>query len=254
MKFKDLDSKMRAFEQALDQQVPPEVYIVARIDGRSFTRLTKEELDLERPFDVRFRDAMIAAASHLMRCGIRPLYGYTQSDEISLLLRKDDSTFERNIRKLTSVLAGEASAAFSLAMGAHGAFDCRLSPLPSKDLVIDYFRWRGQDAHRNSLSAWCYWSLRDEGATARQADREIQRLNNSEKNEFLFQRGINYNDLPAWQKRGIGLRFAVVERDAVNPITNEAVKAQRKELQVDMELPFQQQYSEYLNALLAAHE
>ena len=30
----------------------------AIIDGRGFTKLTKEKCDFERPFDMRFRDAM----------------------------------------------------------------------------------------------------------------------------------------------------------------------------------------------------
>ena len=35
------------------------------------------------------------------------------------------------------------------------AFDCRISQLPSLDLVVDYFRWRGEDARRNALNAHC---------------------------------------------------------------------------------------------------
>ena len=44
MTFKDLDAKMRVYEQSLDQIIPPENYLLARIDGRSFTRLTNQEL------------------------------------------------------------------------------------------------------------------------------------------------------------------------------------------------------------------
>ena len=51
---------------------------------------------------------------HLMQCGFNVAYGYRESDEISLLLRRDDDTFKRK-RKIISVLAGEASAAFSMA-------------------------------------------------------------------------------------------------------------------------------------------
>ena len=41
MKFDDLDKKMRIYEQSLDQILLPEIYMVARLDGRGFTRLTK---------------------------------------------------------------------------------------------------------------------------------------------------------------------------------------------------------------------
>jgi tRNA(His) guanylyltransferase len=49
MKFDDLDKKMRVFETAHDTFVQPEVFIVARIDGRGFTRLTKEVHKFEAP-------------------------------------------------------------------------------------------------------------------------------------------------------------------------------------------------------------
>ena len=41
MNFDELDEKMRRFEQSLDQVILPEMYLVARLDGRNFTRLTK---------------------------------------------------------------------------------------------------------------------------------------------------------------------------------------------------------------------
>src|SRR5688572_28303391 len=134
MKFDDLDKKMRAFETAHDTFVVPEVFIVARIDGRGFTRLTKEVHKFEAPYDERFRDHMIATTEHLMNCGFRVIYGYTQSDEISLLLHRDETLFDRKVRKLTSVLAGEASARFTLALGAIACFDCRLCELPNERL------------------------------------------------------------------------------------------------------------------------
>ena len=81
---------------------------MVRIDGRGFTRLTKEALPLERPFDPRFRALMEATARHLMRCGFRAVFAYAQSDEISLLLHRGESAYGRSLRKWVSVLAGEA--------------------------------------------------------------------------------------------------------------------------------------------------
>ena len=111
------------------------------------------------PFDVRFRDWMLDTVEHLMYCGFRIIYGYTQSDEISLLFHQQDDSFGRKTRKLNSVLAGEASAKFSLLLGAMAAFDCRICELPNATRVRDYFRWRQEDAHRNALSAHAYWML-----------------------------------------------------------------------------------------------
>lgn len=50
---------MRIYEQSIDQTVLNELYLVARLDGRNFSRLTKEVCNFEAPFDVRFRDMMI---------------------------------------------------------------------------------------------------------------------------------------------------------------------------------------------------
>ncbi len=170
MKFDDLNAKMRVYETAQDRCVLPEMYMVARIDGRGFTRLTKEVHQFEAPFDERFRNLMIETVKHLMNCGFNIIYGYTQSDEISLLFHPNENLFGRKTRKYNSVLAGEASAKFSSILGDVGAFDCRVSELPNKKLVEDYFRWRNEDAHRNALNAHCYWRLRQDNHSRSQAN------------------------------------------------------------------------------------
>src|SRR5690349_3260942 len=114
MRFDDLDKHMRQFETSHDHCVLPGIYIVARIDGRSFSKLTKEKHDFARPFDVKMRDYMEFTTAHLMQCGFECVYGYTQSDEISILFKRNVDAFGRKKRKYESVLAGEASAKFSL--------------------------------------------------------------------------------------------------------------------------------------------
>ena len=156
MKFDDFDKEMRVYEESLDQYILPDLYIASRLDGRSFTRLTKEVCQFEAPFDIRFRDLMIDTVKALMNAGFRIVYGYTESDEISLLFHPEDNTFGRKVRKINTTLAGEASASFSLALGQAATFDCRVIPLPNTDRVADYFIWRQEDSHRNSLNAHCY--------------------------------------------------------------------------------------------------
>ena len=78
-------------------------------------------------------------------------------------------------------------------------FDSRISQLPNVTKVVNYFRWRNQDAHRNSLNAHCYWCLRRDGKSATQATSLMKGLSVADKNELLFQQGINFNDLPNWQ-------------------------------------------------------
>lgn len=250
MKFKELDSKMRVFETAHDHCVLPGIYMVARIDGRCFTTLTKDKHKFEAPYDIKFRDMMVETVKHLMQCGFKVNYGYTQSDEISLLLDLNDDAFERKERKLNSVLAGEASAKFSLLLGDIGAFDCRICQLPARQLVIDYFRWRNEDAHRNALNAHCYWSLRKEGLPPEKSAAKFTKMSVSQKNEFLYQKGINFNDLPSWQKRGIGIYWDTYEKDGLNPITGDIVKATRNALKVDIDLPMKDEYSDFMSNLI----
>lgn len=238
MKFDDLDAKMRVYEQSLDQIIPPENYLVARLDGRSFTRLTKDVCRFETPFDERFNKMMVETVKWVMAdTGMEIIYGYTQSDEISLLFAKDAQVFGRKVRKLNSILAGAASARFSLLAETPAEFDCRIIPLPNKELVVDYFRWRMEDAHRNCLNSWCYWTLRKEGLTATQASQELEGKSIAYKNEFLFQREINFNDLPVWQKRGVGVYWRNFEKTGLNPVTNEEVTAIRREVYADYNIP-----------------
>lgn len=251
MKFDELDAKMRVYETAHDHCVLPGIFMVARIDGRSFTRLTKDVHAFDAPYDERFRDYMIETTRHLLNCGFRVIYGYTQSDEISLLLDRAEDSFGRKLRKLESVLAGEASAKFSLMLGDIGAFDCRICQLPTENLVVDYFRWRSEDAHRNALNAHCYWMLRGKGKSDRAATEQLSGLSVSDKNELLFSVGkINFNDLPLWQKRGIGIYWEVYTKAATNRKTGAKTEAIRRRLKTDLELPMKDDYSRFIEALL----
>lgn len=250
MKFDELDEKMRVFETSHDICVLPEIFMVARIDGRSFTRLTKEAHKFEAPFDERMCDMMIETTRHLMNCGFDCLYGYTQSDEISLLFNPSITAFDRKLRKYNSILAGEASAKFSLLLGDHAAFDCRISELPTVNLVCDYFRWRNEDAHRNALNGWCYWTLRKKGMSVKQATKMLEGKSVAYKNELLFQHEINFNDIPSWQKRGIGLYWETYEKPATNKLTGEEVTAIRRRVKADLELPMRDEYSDFVKKML----
>lgn len=251
MKFDELDARMRRFETSHDHCVLPGIFMVARIDGRNFTRLTKELHKFEAPFDERFRDLMLGTVEHLMDCGFRVSYGYTQSDEISLLLHRDEGSFDRKLRKLDSVFAAEATSAFVLNLGAPAAFDCRISQLPTEDLVVDYFRWRHEDAHRNALNAHAYWALRKDGASAREATKTLQRLSVADKNELLFGHGVNFNDLPLWQKRGSGIWWEAFEKPGVDGRTGESVTAVRRRLRTELELPMRDAYDAFMRERLA---
>jgi tRNA(His) 5'-end guanylyltransferase len=246
MKFDKFDEKMRVFETALDYRVLPGIYMVARLDGRTFTRLTKEVYQFEAPYDTQFREYMIDTITHLMNCGFRVTYAYTQSDEISLLFPLEEDTFKRKMRKYNSILAGEASAKFSLLLGQLGTFDCRISQLPTAELVCDYFLWRQEDAHRNALNSHCYWLLRKNGKSVQGATTYLSGMSVSAKHELLFSYGVNFNDLPNWQKKGVGLYWEEYEKQGINPLLGQPVNAVRKRLKVQLDLPMKEEYRDFL--------
>ncbi|MBR5503117.1 MAG: guanylyltransferase [Methanobrevibacter sp.] len=245
MNFDEFDTIMRVYEQSLDQHILPDMYIAVRLDGRSFTSLTKR-MDFEKPFDARFRDMMVDTVKVLMEAGFRVVYGFTQSDEISLLFHPDEDTFSRKTRKINTTLAGEASAAFSLGIGEIATFDSRVVPLPNEKKLADYFVWRQEDSKRNALQGYSYWTLRKEGKTASQASRILNRQGYKFKVDLLEERGIIFDEVPAWQRYGVGVYFKEIEREGFNPIKNEKVIAKRRELFADYDLPEGDEYRKFI--------
>ena len=250
MNFDGLDAKMRSYEQSLDQVLLPELYLVVRLDGNRFTRLTKDVCRFEAPFDTHFRDMMVETVKALMNYGFRVIYGFTESDEISLLFHPNEDTFGRKVRKYNSILAGVASAAFSLQLGQQAVFDCRMVPLPTLERVQDYFLWRQEDAHRNALNAHCYWMLRKQSKSVAEATKTLEGQSVAFKNELLFQNGTNFDKLPSWQKRGIGVYWDTYEKQGFNPKTGQMETATRRGLKVDMELPLREAYAEFIVKIL----
>lgn len=254
MKFAELDRRMRVYETAHDHCVLPGIHIVVRIDGRSFSQLTRgaDGADsFDAPYDLRFRDAMVTTLEHLVTSsGFGVLFGYTQSDELSLLLRQGDSLFGRKERKLVSVLAGEASAKFALTLGRHAAFDARVCQLPNVDTVVDYFRWRYEDAHRNALNGHSYWLLRRQGLDDHTATEQLKGASVADRNELLFRAGINFNEVPAWQKRGVGVLWEHAEHIGTNPKTGAEVRGTRRRAVVQYELPLKADFDAFVRAIV----
>ena len=193
---------------------------------------------------------MIGTVKDLMQYGFRIIYGYTESDEISLLFHPMEDSFGRKVRKYNSLLAGVASAFFSMQLGRQAVFDCRMIPLPTAARVQDYFLWRQEDAHRNSLNSHCYWLLRKQGKSVSEATKALEGRTVAFKNELLFQNGINYDSLPVWQKRGTGVYWDTVVKEGFNPVSGKTETAKRKTLKVDMDIPLREEYAAFVASLL----
>ncbi|MFC0431790.1 tRNA(His) guanylyltransferase Thg1 family protein [Kutzneria buriramensis] len=243
MRGREFEARQREREWFHGLVVPRGSWPIIRVDGRGFSNFTEERFD--KPFDERFSRLMVdTARAMLTEFGAR--YVYTESDEISLLLPADTNVFGRGVEKIVSLTAGLASAVFTHGMGEPATFDSRIWLGNNRGDVLDYFSWRQADATRCALNGWCYWTLRKAGRTSRQADKAIEGKNAAAKNELLYEEGINFNEVPAWQRRGIGLWLEEFERPGHDPITGEDVVATRRRVRVERELPMKDDYRAFL--------
>lgn len=200
----DLGDRMKFYEMAeAGRMLLPLLPVCVRLDGKSFSRFTE---GLERPYDSNFVDLMNYVTKQLVE-ETNACIGYTQSDEISLVLYS--STFESQIffngriQKLTSVLASMATGFFngkkrdiwlpSKEGKGPAFFDCRVWNVPNKTEAANAILWRERDASKNSIQA---------ATRAYYSHNECFNKNTKEMNEMLFKKGVNWNDYPIFFKRG----------------------------------------------------
>jgi tRNA(His) guanylyltransferase len=135
-------------------------------------------------------------------------FAYTQSDEISIVLTdfdelESDAWFDYNVQKMVSIAASLATAKFNQLRSFRennnpnyilAAFDARVFQVPNIDEMVNVMIWRQQDCTRNSVSM---------AAGAVYLHSEVDGKSGSEKQEMLFQKGINWNDYLPKYKRGV---------------------------------------------------
>jgi tRNA(His) guanylyltransferase len=246
----EFESRLRSLEVFHSLRLPSGSWLIPRLDGRGFSRFT--ETRFEKPFDTRFHDGMVETARVVLE-EFQGIYAYTESDEISVLFPRAWDLFDRELEKAVSLSAGMASAALSLALGARVHFDSRVVLAAEDEQVVDYFRWRQADATRCCLNGWTYWTLRKAGQSVAEATAALEGKSVADKNELLFQAGVNFNDLPLWQRRGTGVYWESYTRDGYNPKLDQKVIATRRRIKVDRELPYGDDYSTFIHARARAN-
>lgn len=242
------DVRMKGFEVYRDHTVPPESYIVVRLDGVGFSRLTKQ-IGCKKPFDRGFVDIMRSITQHLMTVVPDIEIGYVQSDEITLVFQRDTQWFSRRIEKLTSVLAAIASAYMAYVLNhntlrsagsvpALPSFDCRLSVFPTREHVSENLAWRIDDSVKNCRNLLTFWGHVSKGMSERAATKAMLNKGKDFQNEWLFtELGLNFNDFDPFLKRGTLLYKATVYREGYNPVKKQPTLCLRPVVVADDPLP-----------------
>jgi Uncharacterized conserved protein len=216
-------------------KIPCGSKIVIRIDGRTFSKLSRD-LKFKKPYDSQFKDIMVETGKDFLK-EFSPAFIYTFSDEINILL--SEIPFGGRIEKLDSVFASFITGSFTKNLlkpvKKPISFDSRVIPL-SKNGVVTYFKERQDEAWRNCINGYAYWTLRNEH-TKKETMEILRKKKSSELHDVLFERGINLAELPAWQRRGIGIYKKDVEVEGYNPVNDEKVRSIRKRIFVDEDLP-----------------
>ncbi len=199
-----IGDRCKEYEELTESKLIRKLPTFARLDGRSFHSFTK---GMKRPFDEEFHFCVSETTRALVE-EFQPLIGYTQSDEITMFWAYEDDiaettkmNFGGRVQKLTSVLAGFASSKFMQLVQQHfpakaskiPCFDCRIWQVPTKGDALEVFLWREDDATKNSITM---------AAQSVYSHKELHGKNSSDKQEMLFQKGINWNDYPSHFKRG----------------------------------------------------
>lgn len=199
--------------------------LIVRADGRNFKHLLT---DFEKPYDERFAQGMVKATEIFFeKSGFDPKLAYTFSDEINLFFTH--VPFKGRIEKLDSVIAAFLASALTIALDFKEAlaFDARVIPVCGGEEVWGYLVQRQAEAWRNHLNAYGYYGLRAAGLSETEAEEHLKGMKATEVHELLFRRGINLNETPNWQRRGILIAKGRYEKEGYNPRTAQKVTATR---------------------------
>ena len=258
-----LGDRMKDYENISRSYLTKRIPVIIRLDGKAFHTFTR---GMKKPFDEILMGAMQETMKRLCESIQGCVFGYTQSDEITLVLTDyekitTDSWFGYNIQKMASVSASMATMIFNKefaervdvflanlrecwhtseeedryadtlvrAIEKGALFDSRVFTIP-KEEVCNCLIWRQQDATRNSIESagHAYFSTK---ALHKKTCNEIQ--------EMLFQeKGINWNDYRTDFKRGSACYKVSEETEMVNPKDkNNIIKVMRNRWTIDKEIP-----------------
>ena len=221
----DLGIRMKTFYESTPKiHLMHRCPVAIRLDGRAFHTFTK---GFQKPFDEILMKSMQETMQYLCENIQGCVFGYTQSDEITLILvdyKNLTSTawFDYDIQKVCSIAASMATMAFnrafannvgdyctytyecidnthenyehilSLAVDKGAIFDARCFNIP-KEEVANLIYWRQLDAMRNSVQAV---------GQANFSHKELQGKSCANIKEMLREKGVDWDSLPLECQRG----------------------------------------------------
>ena len=219
MKKMNLGDRMKNnYEVRTRQYLTRRTPTLIRLDGQAFHTYTK---GLERPFDEGLMEDMAETTKYLCQNIQGVKCGYTQSDEITLLLTDFDTFetqawFDYQVQKIVSVSASMAAAKFnqlrtirSLRLLASPSnfedwkqvrvlklahFDARVFQIPEFEEVVNCFIWRQRDAIKNSIQML---------AQSLYSQKELHKKNGHEQKDLCRDKGQPWEALTIHKQRGI---------------------------------------------------
>lgn len=208
----DLGIRMKTYEAVSKLFLPMGLPTIIRLDMRSGHTFTQ---GFERPYDRVFAECMEYTTQHLCKNIPKVVLGYSQSDEISLVINSEAYScfFKGNVEKLVSLSASEATLAFNKRFYEivnenkdnpkfalyqkrlwKATFDSRTFILPNVMEVHNYILWRQQDATKNSISSLAHTLF---------SIKELKGKKGNDMQDMMMEKyGINWNSYPSEFKRG----------------------------------------------------
>ena len=272
----DLAKRMKEYyEQVPKTRLMRRCPVIIRCDGRSFHTFTR---GFQKPFDEVLIQTMQETTKYLCENVQGCVLGYTQSDEISLVLvdyqRFETSAwFDYEIQKMCSIAASMATMAFNKyfninvneyaynheeqfstirltdtynkAIKKGAMFDARVFNIP-KEEVTNCVYWRQLDASRNSIQMV---------GQANFSHKELQNKSCNDIQDMLMtQKSINWNDFPTYQKRGtcVVRNKIVIDSDGITGATilRDTTKSENEWI-IDKDIPiFKGEGREYIERLV----
>ena len=234
MSHDNLGNRMKRYELTSERNLMRRTPVIIRIDGKAFHTLTAK---LNDRFDPRMHICMAQTMRRLCENMQGAVFAYTQSDEISILLRdwntvRTEAWFDYRQNKVESVSASMATAYFNetsknipeFQIGT-ALFDSRAFNVPEND-VVNYFIWRQIDAERNSIQTY--------GRTIF-SHKQLMGVSNQKVITMLDEAGHSWQQLDTWKKRGT---CWVLPKTATNPWNGSAFfSTVNSETGLDIEIP-----------------